>query len=269
VKTTDGGNTWTRLAAPPDGTRRVRFANSTTGYAWRPQHPLWLTTDGGATWRPGGLRRVYAVEIAGADAWALSGPLPYSDVRLAVVGSASWRKLGNAPDRGATLDVHGTLAYVTGQQGAGPIAPSLDVWSTDGSFHHEPLPCVKHDVIPWSPLGVSTDGSLVLDCDVEAPHDEHQAFYTSTDEGRSWTQVAAPRMLPDDVTAINGGRFSFGHGIYADSGAGWQQVLPPSGARHFRTAGFQDDGHGIALTRSGGLYRTIDGGRIWNRLSDL
>ena len=264
VHTTDGGDTWTRLPTPLDGVRNLRFASTTTGYAWRPQHRLWLTTDGGTTWRPAGLGAVDTLEIAGGNVWAFVAPEPYPTVWHSSVGSTAWRKLGMTPDRGDTLDVRGSLAYVTGQQGAGPVAPSLDVWSADGSRRHEELPCVGHRrLVAWSPLGVSTDGSLVLDCDVQRPHREFQLFYTSIDEGRSWTQVAAPPKAPDDVTAVNAGRFAFGYGIFTDRGAGWQQVLPSTRARHFLVAGFQDDSHGIALTSRGVLYRTTDAGHTW------
>jgi hypothetical protein len=224
-----------------------------------------MTTDGGRTWRSGGLGQVVAVETAGSNAWAFVAPEPYPTVWHSTVGNTSWRKLDLSPDRSATLDVHGSLAYVTGQQGAGPVAPSLDVWSSDGTRRHESLPCV-HDrrLVVWSPLGVSTDGSLVLDCDVEAPHPIHQLYYVSSDEGRSWTQVDAPPHTPDDVTAVPGSRFAFGHGIYVDSGNGWRQVLPAAAGRQFVVAGFEDDTHGVALTRHGNLYRTVDGGQSWD-----
>jgi hypothetical protein len=226
---------------------------------------LWITTDAGATWHPGGLTRAYSIEISGGIAWSLSGSLPYPHVRQSAVGSSTWTDFGISNNRGVTLDVHGALAYVTGQQGAGPVAPSLVVWSPDGSSRSEALPCVQNKrYIPWSPLGVSTDGSLVLDCAVEEPHRIHQLYYVSSDEGRSWAQVDAPPHTPDDVTAVAGSRFAFGHGIYVDSGSGWKQVLPADAGRRFVVAGFEDDTHGVALTRRGNLYRTVDGGQSWD-----
>jgi hypothetical protein len=264
ARTSDAGATWQRIPTNLVHVTHVRFANATTGYAWRPFHPLMLTTDGGSAWRPGGLAEVVDLEISGGNAWALVGPEPGGYVWHSSVGSTTWTKLGMEPNRGSTLDVHGSLAYDTGQQGAGPVAPMLNVWSSDGSVRHVHLPCVRdHRLVEWSPLGVSTDGSLVLDCDVESPRPARQLFYVSADEGRSWTQVAAPPRIPDDVTAVSGTRFAFGAGIWADSGKGWQPVLAPVSGRSFAVAGFQDDTHGVALTRHGKLYQTVDGGRTW------
>jgi photosystem II stability/assembly factor-like uncharacterized protein len=263
--TSDGGHAWQRLPMPISGARNVRFATVSTGYLWRLNHRLMLTTDAGATWRLGGLDHVVDVEISGVNAWAIVGPEPGGYVWHAPVGSTSWTQLGIIPNRSATLDVQGSLAYVTGQQGAGPVAPSLDVWSADGTVRHEALPCVRNRrLVAWSPLGVSTNGSLVMDCDVEEPRPVRQLLYVSSDEGRTWTQVAAPPVVPDDVTAIPGTRFAFGHGIYVDHGSGWKQVLPADAGRQFVVAGFEDDTHGVALTRHGSLYRTVDGGQSWD-----
>ncbi len=55
VTTTDGGASWIRLPGPPAGAAHIRFASPEVGYAWTTNGSLWITTDGAASWQPGGL----------------------------------------------------------------------------------------------------------------------------------------------------------------------------------------------------------------------
>src|SRR5580704_13052192 len=167
VTTTDGGASWTRLPGPPAGAAHIRFASPQVGYAWSTAGPLWITTDGAATWQPGGLARVLALETAAGWVWSIAGAQPYPDIWRAPVGSTAWTNLGLTPYRSATLTVRSHVAYVVGQQGAGPIAPSLDVFAATQPVRHESLPCVQGQAyVPFAPLGTSTDGLVYLVCDV-------------------------------------------------------------------------------------------------------
>jgi hypothetical protein len=132
VTTTDRGASWTRLPGPPAGVAHIRFASPQVGYAWSTAGPLWITTDGAASWQPGGLAQVLSLETAAGQVWSIAGAQPYPNIWRAPVGSTGWSNLGPTPDRSATLTVHGDVAYVIGQQGAGPIAPSLDVFAGTG-----------------------------------------------------------------------------------------------------------------------------------------
>src|ERR1700677_3682220 len=143
VTTTDGGASWTRLPGPPAGAAHIRFASPEVGYAWSTAGSLWITTDGAASWHPGGLTQVLSLETAAGWVWSIAGAQPYPPIWRAPVGSTAWTNLGLTPDRSATLTVHGDVAYVVGQQGAGPIAPSLDVFTGTQPGRHEPLPCVQ------------------------------------------------------------------------------------------------------------------------------
>lgn len=265
-QTTDGGRTWTRLPAPPQRADRVRFATERIGYAWALGQQLYLTGDGGQTWQPTRLGLVRQVEAAAGYVWALAGDEPYPGVWRAPVGAASFAQFGTTPDRTGTLDVHGAIAYVVGVQGAGPFAGSIDVW-TGGRRTNKQLPCRRDNAlyVPSSPLGVSTDGSVVLVCDIEqlgsgqSPRPGQWA-YVSTDQGDSWTRVPGPAQHPLDVTATRQALFVWGDNVERYDGSRWTVVLPGNG---FATVGFQDDDHGVALGTDGVLHLTSDGGLTW------
>ena len=138
------------------------------------------------------------------------------------------------PDRSATLTVHSDIAYVVGQQGAGPIAPSRDVFAGTRPVRHESLPYVQGQAyVPSAPLGTSTDGLVYLVCDVmnnqPAPPAQTQLAYESVNEGSSWSAGHPPP--PQGVTAVAGGRFAwnFGPDLYMLTGHGWHVSLtgPP------------------------------------------
>jgi hypothetical protein len=265
VQTVDGGDTWTRVTAPPGYADHVRFASDRIGYAWALQKGLSITRDGGVSWQPAKLTRVLQLEAAAGYVWAIAGDEPYPGVWRGTVGGPSFTKVGQTPDRSGTLDVHGANAYVVGIQGAGPIGGSLDVW-TGLRRTNDALPCKGNSLyIPDSPLGVSTDGSVFLVCDVEhlvqdqTPAPEQWA-YVSGDQGRSWTRRPAPPETPTDVTATRNGLFAWGKSVERYDGTRWVVAIRGAG---FVTVGFQDDAHGIALGRDGRLYLTRDGGSSW------
>jgi hypothetical protein len=267
VHTTDGGHSWTRVGPAPARVTELRFASNAVGYAWRPDGVLWLTTDSGRTWRHGGLPHMASLEIGDGVAWAIIGPLPGPQVRRSQVGSTAWANLGYGPNRSATLDVHGDLAYVTGQQGAGPIPPALSVWTAAGDRRDEQLPCARKTVIPSSPLGVSTDGVVVLICNQDDGTATRQIAYTSSDDARTWTQIPGPPQPPTDLTANQTGAFAWATSIMLLHAGHWQVVLDSHTSQGFKTVGFITDAVGVALTYSGQLYRTADDGHTWNRMS--
>jgi hypothetical protein len=266
LTTDDGALSWTALPAPPAGVTHLRFATSSVGYAWSPDGALWLTSDGAASWQPGRLSQVLSLETASGWVWAIAGPQPYPDVWRAPVGSTDWTNLGLTPDRSATLLVHGPTAYVVGQEGAGPIAPSVEVFTGTQAGRHQALPCPGNQPVPSAELGASTDGSLVLVCDVEGQSGQYELAYASADGGSSWTAITAPRAWSDGVTAIAGQRFSWNGNVLVSSGGAWTVALAgPSGG--FSLVGFETDQQGIALAADGALWITRDGGSTWNRVS--
>ena len=266
LTTDNGALSWTALPAPPAGVTRLRFATSSDGYAWSTDGALWLTTDGAATWQPGRLGQVLSLETASGWVWAIAGPQPYPDLWRAPVGSTVWTNLGFTPDRSAALLVHGPTAYVVGQEGAGPIPPSVEVYTGTQAGRHRAVPCPTSQPVPYAELGASTDGSLVLVCDVEGQPAEYDLAYASADGGSSWTATTAPRVWSNGVTAIAGKRFSWNGNVLVSSGGPWTVALAgPSGG--FSLVGFETDQQGVALAADGALWITRDGGSTWSRVS--
>ena len=274
VTTTDGGASWTRLPGPPAGATHIRFASPQVGYAWSTAGSLWITTDGAASWQPGGLAQVLSLETADGWVWSIAGAQPYPDIWRAPVGSTAWTDLGLTPDRSATLTVHGDVAYVVGQQGAGPIAPSLDVFAGTQPPRHESLPCGQGQAyVPFAPLGVSTDGLVYLVCDVmnnqPSPPAQTQLAYESVNEGSSWSAGSPPPpQPPQGVTAVLGERFAwnFGPDLYMLTGHGWQVSLVDRG-HGFSLVGFETNTQGVALGTNGYLWITRNGGTSWSRVT--
>ncbi len=266
LTTDDGARSWAALPAPPAGVTHLRFATSSDGYAWSTDGVLWLTTDGAASWQPGRLGQVLSLEAASGWVWAIAGPQPYPDVWRAPVGSTAWTNLGPTPDRSATLLVHGPTAYLVGQEGAGPIPPSVEVYTGTQAGRHLAVPCPASLPVPYAVLGASTDGSLVLICDVQGESAQYDLAYVSTDGGSSWTAITAPPVWPDGVTAITGKRFSWNSDVLVSSRGAWTVALaePPGG---FSLVGFETDQQGVALATDGALWITRDGGSTWSRVS--
>jgi hypothetical protein len=273
VTTTDGGATWTRLPGPPAGAAHIRFASPRIGYAWSTAGPLWITTDGAASWQPGGLTQVLSLETAAGQVWSIAGEQPYPHIWRAPAGSTAWTNLGFTPDRSATLTVHGDVAYVVGQQGAGPIPPSLDVFAGTQPARHQSLPCAHGQAyVPFAPLGVSTDGLVYLVCDAmnnqPSPPAQTQLAYESADEGGSWSTANAPPQPPQGVTAVAGGRFAWNSGpdLYMLTGHGWHVSLTNRG-HGFALVGFETNTQGVALGTNGYLWITRNGGTTWSRVT--
>jgi hypothetical protein len=274
VTTTDGGVTWTRLPGPPAGAAHIRFASPQIGYAWSTAGSLWITSDGGASWQPGGLAQVLSLETAAGWVWSIAGEQPYPHIWRAPVGSTAWTNLGFTPDRSATLTVHGDVAYVVGQQGAGPIAPSLDVFAGTQPVRHESLPCVQGQAyVPFAPLGVSTDGLVYLVCDAmnnqPNPPAQTQMAYESVNQGSSWSAGhPPPPQPPQGVTAVAGERFAWNSGpdLYMLTGHGWQVSLINRG-HGFSLVGFETNTQGVALGTNGYLWITRNGGTSWSRVT--
>src|SRR6059058_1814009 len=74
VRSTDGGRHFVRVAVPPFPSQvavpRVEFANARVGYSIVGGR-LYVTRDGGTSWRRGGLGHVMDIAVAGGHVYAL------------------------------------------------------------------------------------------------------------------------------------------------------------------------------------------------------
>jgi hypothetical protein len=274
LATTDGAASWTRLPGPPAGAAHIRFASPQTGYAWTAAGSLWITTNGAGSWHPGGLTRVISLETAAGWVWSIAGEQPYPGIWRARAGSTAWTNLGFTPDRSATLAVHGDVAYVVGQQGAGPIPPSLDVFAGIGPARREPLPCAHGQAyVPFAPLGVSNDGLVYLVCDAvnnqPGPPAQTQLAYQSASQGSGWRACnPPPPQPPQGVTAVAGERFAWNSGpdLYMLTGHAWHVSLTDPG-HGFSLIGFETGTQGVALGTNGYLWITRNRGTSWSRVT--
>ena len=134
------------------------------------------------------------------------------------------------------------------------------------SGRHRAVPCPASLPVPYAELGASTDGSLVLVCDVAGQPAASEVAYTSAGGGSSWTAITAPPVWSNGVTAITGKRFSWNGSVLVSSGGAWTVALAgPSGG--FSLVGFETDQQGVALATDGALWITKDGGSTWSRVS--
>src|SRR5205823_7210892 len=127
---------------------------------------------------------VDSLEASATRVWAIAGSQPYADVWRSEVAGTRWTKLALTPNRGGELLPHGDVTYVLGEQGAGPVAPSFDVYIAGRKTGNEKLPCVRpRRLVATSPMAVSTGGSVFLVCDVSSPGGGtvHELAYRSSD----------------------------------------------------------------------------------------
>lgn len=220
-KTTDGGRQWFPVPAPPatpvtyldvqahGGVAQVRFADAANGWAFGPD--LWVTHNGGASWRQlstGGLA-VTSLEAANGHAVAVFTGAAKFQVYTSVVGSDEWlpvaaaagpakgtvTEVGRNPQvaiEGSTAVVSSSGIYVADGTGGGVLLSG----PADGSapWQRLPVPC---PVYAESSMPVATaPGRLVLGCGGDAASGQSQKYvYASPDGGQSW-QTRAPAPLP-------------------------------------------------------------------------
>lgn len=225
--TSNGGASWQRSWPIPTPVAHVRFASLAIGYAWDNGGRLWATADGGRSWLPGGLDAVWDLETAAGTTWALAGPAPYPAVFRSPTGTSRWAQVGRTPNRGGMLILHGPVAYVLGEQGAGPIPPALDVYPPSGPVRHARLPCAAaYRIIPMSPVAAAPDGQLFVVCAVEYGDGRNgQLAYLSGDQGRSWTRTAPLPNPAAGVAATDTAYFAWNKDLWIDRAGHWTRLL--------------------------------------------
>ena len=281
LRTTNGGGTFVRLAAPPlpaSGTTPfLRFADRDDGFAFvpGPGGRFYATHDGGRTWSEGSVGSVLAFATGGGSVYLVTAQCTTarcSDYRFerAPVSGGAWssRPLPFAP-AASTFDLaaHGSSVWLLG-------APRLNrhaslAHSTDGgrTFVVASAPC-------YSDLGGRLEPTSTRVVWAICPTGLMAGAWRSVDGGARFAPLAtgglvnsaalAPASNTTAVVAADGA----GAGLErtADGGATWRPVGTRAMGDIWPFVGFTDSDVGVAIGGNGSLWRTTTGGRSWSRV---
>ena len=272
----DGGSAWTPVPAalPPSGSA-ASLALTTSGLGWLCTlpvgGPLWVTRDGGRSWRQA------APSLQGADLlgvavpsgrtgalYALLGLGPRAAVLRSADGGAHWS--GVYPGAGPFLGTVGgapPVEFVSPSEGYAvglPWAPAAVLRTRDGgATWHRTGDLPAGAVLDWS-FTTSGRGWAIL-----AGHGARAQVLATTDGGRSWRTVppswaGSPRWVLR--SARGGGWLLAGDTLYRASG----------GTAGFRPLGRAPGAEGLARPSglvlwglfAGVVRRSGDGGAHWS-----
>jgi photosystem II stability/assembly factor-like uncharacterized protein len=281
LRTTNGGRSFVRLAAPPlpasGVTPVLRFADGRDGFAYVPGvgGRFYATHDGGRTWARRSPGTVLAFATGGGNVYLVTGrctPLPCTEYRFAraSVAGGAWtsRRLPFVP-AASTFDLaaHGSRVWLLG-------APRLDrhdalARSDDGgrTFVVARGPC-------YSDLGGRLEPTSAAVVWAICPTGLLAGAWRSVDGGarfvslRTGGLVNSAALAPaSDTTAVVAADGA-GAGLRRteDGGATWRPVGTRSMGDIWLFVGFTDGRVGAAIAGNGVLWRTTDGGATWGRV---
>lgn len=223
-KTTDGGRQWFPVPAPravpggvpggpAGGVAQVRFADAATGWVFGPD--LWVTHDGGASWRQLSTHGLMVTSLEAADGRAVAvftgpGPTAKFVVYTSAVGSDAWQPIPGAAgltqgfgqdfDRNPQVAIEGSAAYVSSNGVYGYTAAAnggvLLSGPANGSapWQRLPVPCPFGAEVQM-PVAAAP-GRVVLGCGGSASSGQSPKYvYTSAEGGHSW-QATGPAPAP-------------------------------------------------------------------------
>lgn len=295
--TTDGGRSWSSMPAPrahiasswercnSPCVTSIRFATSRIGYAFGdtdPGNTLFMTLDGGRTWRA---QRGNAVRLEAANGTAIrvrarQGGCPgpcVSAVQTGPVGGTTWASRLSAPFNIPEADVefarHGAQAYLLFEDnpaGGAQRASSVQYRSTDGGRHwnrdgelYAQGGRGLNAEIDSSRPSVGPDGTYVLTCFSRSG--KRSFLLRSTDHGRSYHRGPSVQFGSDEwanavgpvsahVTVVSTNRAT-----YRSTGGAFTRL---AGLGALRWIGFSSSSIGHAISADGRrIWRTSDGGR--------
>ena len=287
LHTVDGGQTWDKIATQPAASHNsyerneLRFANKTTGYLVL-DGKLLLSTDGGRTWRPGGLTGVSAVEAARSGAVALvnesAGDLLCSPCHVlhAPLGSAIWKKTLDLPYDAAELRRSGDTVFATTFSnpagGADDKSAQLHV-SRDGglTWTRRVDPCsdvhIMGHYVPFATSFEIAGPAVLASCEAMTfDSTQHDFVILSSDGGKTFgewhdTPCGYSRYSIGSERTI-GCAYEDGVHVSQDGGVTWSLTLPAAGRAGADGCGFQNSMVGRCV-RGVTVFTTRDAGRTW------
>ena len=251
--TTDAGRKWAHAGTFPNdlGSAWVSFLNDRRG---------WVAVGNGAA---GGSGTVTIYETTnGGPHWSM-----VSRSRSLVGAPGTPDNPGNCDDTG--LSATGTaLAPVLWLTGWGAVAPCLER-STDGGSRWTgagPVdPSKGQGGEVWSPVVFSGSRGTLVDT-----YGSVTAFYSTSNGGSTWVERRPPRPTnaPMDVVSPTTWFAVVGKVLYVTTNAGviWTSVRPTkdlNGQAGTGSLDFVNTMDGWTVLRSGRLWHTTDGGRVW------
>ncbi|MFL5894224.1 MAG: WD40/YVTN/BNR-like repeat-containing protein [Thermoleophilaceae bacterium] len=302
LRTPDGGQTFSSIAASPDPTYAVEFASATHALAAGAGGSVELSDDAGASWRPVGARvdGEFTVLRGVSATVALAGGHAGLVARTGDSGQ-SWQAI-SAPTTAPIMDVASSDGEtIFALDALGGLARSSDAgatWQMLSTGGRRP-----NAVVAFSPqrlllvgtreLALSTDGGdgfkavaiRLVNGDSLQYADRAagatvvygpRALLESTDDGASWRHLPLPRIgrsetlrHADFVTPRTGWVMTTTRRLFRtrDGGGHWTE-LPGTGGAGVDMA-FSDATHGylaapgFAYRYNGVVLRTSDGGASW------
>ena len=272
-KTTDYGNTWTKVASYPgaSGVYGIYFIDANTGFTSDAAYCIYKTTDGGATWNlisDYGSGTLYEFRFASATDGAVCGSR--GEVWVTKDAGASWTKTQNPYNTSLyALGINPTTKRLVTAGNGGVISTSTD-WGTNWSMISTSATVQQLKRIQFlnSKVGYTVGGSAVAS-------DSLGEIIKTTNGGSTWNKLAfnpksrvySQFWLNENVGWIG---VAGANGIYktTDGGANFTAttVVGMTSAPTWYEIEFVDANLGYAVGQTGTMVKSTDGGLTWNSL---
>ncbi len=286
VRTTDGGHTWVGIPAPKyplaryssaRGLNRLRFADSLDGFAYGSQ--LWVTHNGGASWRrvsqvPG---YIVDLEASAGRVYAASERSNRVTIYESRAGRNAWHRVSGLPrvvgEGGlGTITLHGTAAWII-------LGNRLYATQHGSSWVRESFKCATDLAI--SSIGAYNSARITLLCTGNAAlGSTEKVLYSSANGGAHFTKVgsvpsggdggllAEPTSRHLFVATSSAATWLYGS---TDGGRHWHDSLTlDDGGKGWSDFGFTTATQGVAIegrpVNGSHMYLTRDSGRRWHKV---